>query len=238
MYSLSWETTIVSDYHLLNYFDIYGRKEPQSMNHIPSTFARGCPEKSFFAYLQETPGVFHRFARGMKFMEIQAPATGLYDFTWLVEKAEREKTERKVFVDVGGGRGQAIMAIHDKFPGIPLDRCVLQDRAEVIKVVEAAGDEKIKEVQKVAIDFLVSQPVQGTFPPVGIRRIVVGTGGKAERTQEPWSTLFADVSTATATRSPPRFSKFSPKPWLTTASCSSWKTLSPTRRIRGQRPLT
>jgi len=171
-------------------------------------------------------------------MEIQAPATGLYDFTWLVEKAEREKTERKVFVDVGGGRGQAIMAIHNKFPGIPLDRCVLQDRAEVIKVVEAAGDEKIKEVQKVAIDFLVSQPVQGTFPPVGIRRIVVGTGGKADRTQEPWSTLFADVSTATATRSPPRFSKFSPKPWLTTASCSSWKTLSPTRRIRGQQPLT
>jgi len=151
---------MVSFFHLEDYFSKYGRKEPQAMNHIPATFARGCPERRFFDYLADNPAYFQRFMVGMNLVESWSPASGIYDFTWLTEKAKQEP-ERVVFVDVGGGRGHAILAIHDEFPGLPLGRFVLQDREETIEAVVAEGHPQMEEVQKVAIDFFVAQPTKG-----------------------------------------------------------------------------
>lgn len=151
---------MVSFFHLEAYFDKYGRREPQATNHIPATFARGCPEKSFFEYLAGDPAYLARFTVGMNLIESQTPASGIYDFSWLVDKAKREP-DRLVFVDVGGGRGQAMLAIHGEFPDLPLGRFVLQDRPEVIEAVKAEGRPKMEEVQKVAVDFHVAQPTTG-----------------------------------------------------------------------------
>jgi len=60
-------------------------------------------------------------------------------FGWLVEKAGRDEGERAVFVDVGGGKGHAIVAIREEFPGLPVGRFVLEDRPETIEAVEREG---------------------------------------------------------------------------------------------------
>lgn len=93
-------------------------------------------------------------------VEARMPIAGIYDFSWVVAKAQ-EDANRPLFVDVGGGRGHAILAIHDEFPALPLSRCVLQDRPEVIKVVSALGDEKTRQIPKMVIDFHNEQPIRG-----------------------------------------------------------------------------
>jgi len=134
------------------------------MNYIPATFARGHPEKPFFELLAMDPAYLQRFFQGMAIIESMSPAVtaGMYDFAWLAEKAKQEP-ERTVFVDVGGGKGHCILTICKEFPGIPLNRCVLQERPEIIQAVEAAGDPGLAEIQKVVIDFHVDQPNKGAI---------------------------------------------------------------------------
>jgi len=51
-----WNNATTPFFHLEDYFSTYGYKEPQKENHIPATFARGCPEKPFFVWLAGQPG--------------------------------------------------------------------------------------------------------------------------------------------------------------------------------------
>lgn len=108
----------------------------------------------------------NRFATAMRRMEVQVPASGIYDFTWAIERAGVE-TERVVLVDVGGGQGQALVAIKEEFERLPMGRCVLQDRKEVIEAMEKEGSEGLREVRKGVVDFFEGQPVKGEFfyPP-------------------------------------------------------------------------
>jgi len=153
---------MVNFFHLEEYFARYGRREPQLMNHIPATFARGCPERRFFEYLANDPAYFRRFTTGMSLIEKnRSPASGIYDFSWLADKAVQEP-ERTVFVDVGGGSGQAILAIHQEYPQLPLARFVLQDRRETIDAAVAEGHPLLHDVQKLATDFFQDQPTKGT----------------------------------------------------------------------------
>jgi len=100
--------------------------------------------------------------RAMLPLEASMPIAGIYDFSWVVSKAQAEPaSERLLFVDVGGGKGQAIRAIHNEFPGLPLSRCLLQDLTEVIETVKTLDDADLREVQKMAIDFHQEQPVKG-----------------------------------------------------------------------------
>lgn len=92
------------------------------------------------------------------------PISGIYDFSWLVAEAEKDpNSDRSLLVDVGGGKGQALKAIHAEFPGLPLRRCVLQDRLEVIEAGLALNEPELSAVQRMGIDFLQEQPVKGEF---------------------------------------------------------------------------
>ncbi|KXJ91696.1 S-adenosyl-L-methionine-dependent methyltransferase [Microdochium bolleyi] len=170
---LFWEVCMVPYAQEPKFFQAYGRKEPQTMNHVPSTFAYGCPEDSFYSMLQKDPERTERFGRQMRAMEINMPSAGIYDFSWLVKRVRQEEysmpllagTNRKraIFVDVGGGMGQASKAIMAENPGLPSSRFVLQDRAEVLAKVEALGDEDLRDVSKMAVDFHADQPVKGAY---------------------------------------------------------------------------
>jgi hypothetical protein len=162
VYRLAWDNGMVPYFHLPAYFEKYGRKEPQQQTHIPATFARGHAEKTFWEVLAMDPPYLQRFLKGMSVIEGRSPAAGIYDFGWLVEKAKQEP-DRPVFVDVGGGKGHALLAIQKEFPELPLDRMVLQDRPESIQAVEATGDPSLAKVQKVAMDFHQDQPTKGAM---------------------------------------------------------------------------
>jgi hypothetical protein len=162
---MTWENGFVPYAQYPQYFAHYGRHEPKEITHVPNTYAFGHPELGFYELLQRDPPRMARFMPAMQNIESRMPIAGIYDFKWLVELAEKTSGEeggkKPLFVDVGGGQGQAIKAIHHEFPGLPLARCVLQDRPEIIGLVEKMEDPELKQVQKVAIDFHKGQPLKG-----------------------------------------------------------------------------
>jgi hypothetical protein len=148
------------------YFEEYGRREPQSLSHVPITYAYGEPELSYYEMIEKDPPRHKRFHRAMQSLEQKMPIGGIYDFKGLVASSKAQP-ERLAFIDVGGGRGQAIKTIHKDYPELELGRCMLQDKPEVIESVEATEDPELKHVQKMPIDFHVSQPVKGgCFSPL------------------------------------------------------------------------
>ncbi|KAK4455216.1 O-methyltransferase [Podospora aff. communis PSN243] len=161
LYHIMWDNAMVPFFHLPAYFSAYGRKEPQSTNHIPATFARACPEKAFYEYLASDPEYFRRFTAGMAVVESHVPASGMYDFSKVIEESKKEGNEgRVVLVDVGGGKGQALVAFKEEFPGLEMGRCVLEDRKEVL---EGKGLEGLEGVRREVVDFHEGQPVKGAM---------------------------------------------------------------------------
>jgi hypothetical protein len=142
------------------YFAEYGLKEPKSVNYNPHTVAWGHPEWNFWEIIYENPQRVKDFAQCMNTIDQLLPITGYYDFTWIADTAAADK-ERILFVDVGGGKGQAIKIITKENPGIDRARCVLQDLPEVIKEVKSLDAPELQGAQTMAHDFYEEQPVKG-----------------------------------------------------------------------------
>jgi hypothetical protein len=155
-----FDEALVPYAHLPQYFEKYGRIEPKGSTHNPHTFAWGRPEADYWEVIASTPRRLKDFAQSMNTLEQLLPITGFYDFSWIVHVASKDK-ERTLLVDVGGGGGQAIKAITKENPGIVLERCVLQDRADVIANVEKESAPELQGVKKTVHDFFTEQPVKG-----------------------------------------------------------------------------
>jgi hypothetical protein len=149
------------------YFEQNGLTEPKQANKVPVGLALGHPDKTFYEILEtSSPDKTGAFNNAMVMATIAMPATGMYDFKWVGEFAQKEEAkERPLIVDVGGGKGQALKAIFAENPEIPPARCVLFDRPDTIKEVKEEDDELIRPVQKVEGSFLESQPIKGLKTP-------------------------------------------------------------------------
>jgi hypothetical protein len=157
-----WDNGVGSYATLPQYFRKYGRKEPLTENHVPVTFGNGTPELTYYEILRDDPHRRERFMKAMLPLEQSMPIAGIYDFSWVAAWSQAQPhSDRLLFVDVGGGKGQAIKAIHKENPGLPLNRCLLQDLPEVIDTVKTLDDPEMREVKKMAIDFHREQPVKG-----------------------------------------------------------------------------
>jgi hypothetical protein len=101
----------------------------------------------------------------MAHVESRMPVTaGIYDFSWLVsEVRSRPDSDRAVLVDVGGGKGGAIKAIHREFPDLPIHLFVLEDRPETLEAGRQLDEPELAGVQRVALDFHRDQPVKGAL---------------------------------------------------------------------------
>lgn len=95
----------------------------------------------------------------MQSLDTLLPVNGAYPFALIAERAGDVAPDAALVVDVGGGRGQAIERMREECPGIPAERCVLQDTAEVIADVgERAG---LEGVRRMVVDYFEEQPVKG-----------------------------------------------------------------------------
>lgn len=167
VFNMSWTNAFVPYAKMPEYFEQYGRKEPQTTNHVPMSFAYGKPDLSFYELLAEDEAWVGSFLKGMAHVESRMPVTaGIYDFSWLAAEAKMHPDSgRAVLVDVGGGKGGAIRAIHREFPALPIHRFVLEDRPETLEAGLALGDEpdELAGVRRVALDFHKDQPVKGAY---------------------------------------------------------------------------
>lgn len=112
-----------------------------------------------------------------------AGAETLYDFSWVGDYAAATAAApvdvngkgsgksgglggtRALVVDIGGGDGRALRGILDAEPRIPAERCVLQDRAEVIRDAGGGGATVngggLPPMKKMVADVFEEQPVKG-----------------------------------------------------------------------------
>ncbi|KAI1376203.1 S-adenosyl-L-methionine-dependent methyltransferase [Hypoxylon crocopeplum] len=149
------------------YFDKYGPRLPRGKTHVPFCFPSGFAGQLTTWEVLARQGKEHieQFGYAMQAMPNYAwPFTGAYDFTW-VEEYAAAVPERPLIIDVGGSYGHALRANLVKFPGIPPGRCVVEDRLEMIPSIteEHENDSIMKDVQKVATDFHMEQPIKGAL---------------------------------------------------------------------------
>ncbi|KAG8162552.1 hypothetical protein KVR01_008317 [Diaporthe batatas] len=174
--NMSWTNAFVPYAKLPEYFEQYGRKEPQETSHVPMSFAYGRPELPFYGLLGTDEAWVGSFLKGMAHVESRMPVTaGIYDFSWLVSAVRAEDEEparatpdseheaRAVLVDVGGGKGGAVRAIHREFPGLPIRRFVLEDTPEMLEAGRLLDEPELAGVRRVALDFHRDQPVKGAY---------------------------------------------------------------------------
>lgn len=146
------------------YFDKHGLIEPPAANLAPYGFATGHPDKTLYEILETRPERNDEFNRAMAAAVETMPITGMYNFGWIgeyVDKQEPSSSDRPIFVDVGGGKGQALRAILQENPSIPASRCVLEDQPEVIQQAINEADETLLPVTKIGASFFEPQPVKG-----------------------------------------------------------------------------
>ena len=128
-------------------------------------------ELGIFEYMNENPERVKAFDSAMQSLAMIDDAgrsAGSYPFDKELNPEEIRDTY-VVIVDVGGGRGQALKAIHEVYPSLK-GRMVLQDVPEVIKDAKASGLPSY--VEPMAASFFEAQPVQGNeirASPTGCR---------------------------------------------------------------------
>lgn len=155
---------ITSYIRLSEYFELYGRKEPTGQTHNPCIFAIGKPEATFWDIVNEDPERMRGLMQSMNTLEAQLPISGIYDLGWVAKYVQGEP-ERVVFVDVGGGKGQAIITISKEHPELPRESFVLQDLQDIIEGVRNTTTAEKEDVGLIAIDFHKGQPINGQLLP-------------------------------------------------------------------------
>ncbi|KAK3346374.1 O-methyltransferase-domain-containing protein [Lasiosphaeria hispida] len=163
------------------YFAQYGRQEPEGQRHTPFSYGWGHPDLAPWEIKALYPSYASTFTKAMKSRQIvggDMPVAGpaaLYDLSWVGDEAARK--EGPLVVDVGGGLGQLLKDVVTAVPAVTPDRCVLQDREEVIDEARRVGDEVIREVVMMDHDFHTEQPVKGALVYL-LRRILLDYSDK------------------------------------------------------------
>lgn len=163
---MSFDETLVPWSQWPRYFAKYGPRQPSGQTAVPMTFAEGA-DGELTCYEVIARGGQERmadFADGMQGIPELMPVAGIYDFAWVGHAVANGEVDADapLIVDVGGNLGQALLEIiaHTESP-IPPERCVLQDRADVIAAANELDDSVLKKIRKIPVDYHQGQPVKG-----------------------------------------------------------------------------
>lgn len=159
--------------HWPEYFARYGVKEATGPTNNPYTVSWGHPETNMWEIIAADEEKQRVFAAGMRTTDSIAGKYGgpasIYSFAWLGDLASAEvkhDKQRALVVDVGGSHGATLKHILEANPSLPAERCVLQDRAEVIEEAIQRDDPALRAVRRMPHDFNHEQPVKGKPPPL------------------------------------------------------------------------
>lgn len=157
--------------HWPEYFARYGVKEATGPTNNPYTVSWGHPETNMWEIIAADEEKQRVFAAGMRTTDSIAGKYGgpasIYSFAWLGDLASAEvkhDKQRALVVDVGGSHGATLKHILEANPSLPAERCVLQDRAEVIEEAIQRDDPALRAVRRMPHDFNHEQPVKGKPP--------------------------------------------------------------------------
>ncbi|KAH8820715.1 o-methyltransferase-like protein [Xylogone sp. PMI_703] len=152
---------------LPEYFRTHTHNDLFDLKKSPFAYALGLEGMTYYEAISHDPDRFNMFNMTMTQMESQVPVLGMYQFGSLKNAVEAEP-ERPFIVDIGGGRGQALVAIQKEAPAGFGAKMILQDRPDVISSL-APGD--IPNIEALPYDFFTPQPVKNAHVYL-LRRIL------------------------------------------------------------------
>lgn len=136
----------------LNCHDVKAVEDPA---HCPAAWSNGTEGQDYFASISQDAVQLATFDHAMQYSEDIFPILGIYPFEDL---AKHNIPDREVLiVDIGGGRGQALLAIKDALPELR-GHLILQDRPDVLGSVSQV---ELGSIEKMVHDFFTPQPVKG-----------------------------------------------------------------------------
>jgi hypothetical protein len=136
------------------YFRKFGKKDVHTYTDTPHSWAFNKLGSNFWEVLMSEPGRLESFSRGLSLFEEFHPIIGVFPFEELLQP--NNSPDRPLAVDVGGGRGLALLKIREGCPSLK-GKLVLQDLKEVLDSIPA---EELPGVEKMEHDFFTPQPVK------------------------------------------------------------------------------
>ncbi|KAL8656350.1 MAG: hypothetical protein Q9226_002699 [Calogaya cf. arnoldii] len=122
----------------------------------PYACAYGMEGRTFYETLSANPEHLDTFNRSMS---EPGPDYGIFPFSSLKEEVAAEP-ERAFVVDIGGGKGQALLHIQKETEHVfgTGAKMILQERSDVLEQIRP---EEITGIEKMPYDFHTEQPVKG-----------------------------------------------------------------------------
>nr|BAZ95833.1 o-methyltransferase cpaK [Curvularia pallescens] len=139
-----------------DYLKTHSASDAYDATKVPYVWAQGKEGKTYYEAMEEDPVVADAWHKGMVMIESMQPVTGMFPFRSMLEQINADK-ERPFVVDVGGGRGNALVAIMAECGAGVAGRMVLQDLGEVL---EGTSPVRIDGVQTMPHNFYDPQPVK------------------------------------------------------------------------------
>ena len=124
----------------------------------PYACAYNMEGRNFYETLSANPEHLDTFNKSMS---EPGPEHGIFPFSFLKEGVLAE-LDRAFVVDIGGGKGQALLHIRDETENVfgTSAKLILQERPDVLEQIKA---EEIVGIETVPYDFHTEQPVKGNM---------------------------------------------------------------------------
>ena len=141
---------------LPEYFKTHAPEDLYDLKKSPCAFSVGKEGRSYYEVLNDDVEQRNMWNAAMQMSEKNMPVRGMFPFESLKEQVEKEP-ERAFVVDIGGGRGQALLAIQEDCPGGFGGKLILQDLPIVI---DSLKPEEIPNIEATVHDLFTPQTVK------------------------------------------------------------------------------
>ncbi|KAK4121431.1 S-adenosyl-L-methionine-dependent methyltransferase [Parathielavia appendiculata] len=141
---------------LPDYFKTHRPEDLYDLRKSPFCFSVGKEGKTYYEAIDEIPEHRGIWDQCLQIIEKNMPISGMFPWESLKENVEKEP-ERPFFVDVAGGRGQALLKLQEEIPGVYGGKLILQDLPIVI---DSLKPEEIPNIEAIAYDIFTPQPIK------------------------------------------------------------------------------
>lgn len=147
----------------LRFPEYFKTKTPEDLIDLrktPYSYAYGDEGLTFYEVLASKPETLNMFNKAMMQQEANLPILGLFPF-WSLQQEVTAEPDRAFVVDIGGGRGQALLLIHKETSNVfgTNSKMILQDKPHVLDTIP---QELLPGIEKMPYDFYTEQPVKST----------------------------------------------------------------------------
>lgn len=139
-----------------DYLKTHSSEEAQDVTKSPYCWAQGKEGMTYYEAIEEDPVVSDTWHKAMIMVETTQPISGMFPFNSM-EAAVKAEPQRAFVVDIGGGRGNALVSIMKECGGNYGAKMILQDMPEVL---EGKDPVRIDRVENMPHSFYDEQPVK------------------------------------------------------------------------------